>query len=76
MNFLPPAGGFANFPQPRIQQKGGVRMSKVIFKCLKCGSGCLWFKPDESVLCTVCMAQYSKEEATICNKRKSKKSGS
>ena len=36
-------------------------MSKVISKCPGCGSGCLWFKPDGSVLCQVCMKKYTKE---------------
>gem|GEM_PF-6524482 len=51
-------------------------MSKVISKCPNCGSGCLWYKPDGSVFCTVCNTPYSKEEAMKCSKKKSKKSGS
>lgn len=31
--------------------------------CRKCGSKCLWYKPDGSVLCTVCMATLSKGAA-------------
>jgi hypothetical protein len=27
--------------------------------CEKCGSKCLWYKPDGAVVCTVCMAQVA-----------------
>ena len=52
-----------------------MAVSKVISECPNCGSKCLWYKPDGSVFCTVCRTPYSKEEATICKKRKSTKSG-
>lgn|GEM_PF-3132452 len=32
-----------------------------ISKCPKCGSGCLMYKPDGSILCTVCMTKMDKE---------------
>jgi hypothetical protein len=52
-----------------------VMCKKVITKCQKCGSVCLWHKPDGSVLCMVCMTLHNKEEKTICKKKPAKKSG-
>jgi uncharacterized Zn finger protein (UPF0148 family) len=49
-------------------------MSKIITNCSKCGSGCLWYKPDGSVLCTVCMTLYNKEGKIVCKKEPEKKS--
>jgi len=49
-------------------------MSDYISKCPKCGSVCLWHKPDGSVLCTVCMTLINKEEKEKCRKQPAKKS--
>ena len=35
---------------------------KTISKCPRCGSGCLWYKPDGSILCTVCMTVIQEQE--------------
>jgi hypothetical protein len=37
-------------------------MSEVITNCRKCGSRCLWYKPDGSVFYMVCKTHYNKEE--------------
>jgi hypothetical protein len=57
-------------------KRKGEMSKKVVSKCQKCGSECLWHKPDGSVLCTVCMTLHNKEEKTICKKKPAKKSGS
>ena len=49
-------------------------MKQTISKCPKCGSGCLWYKPDGTVLCTVCMKLMDKE-GNQCTSSKSNKSG-
>jgi uncharacterized Zn finger protein (UPF0148 family) len=43
---------------------------KAITKCPKCGSRCLWYKPDGSVFCMVCKNQYNKEEMAVCKSKK------
>jgi uncharacterized Zn finger protein (UPF0148 family) len=35
---------------------------KIVSKCPKCESGCLWYKPDGSILCTVCMTKVKEKE--------------
>ena len=45
-------------------------MSKVITNCRKCGSGCLWYKPDGSIFCMVCKTQYNKEEEKNAKNKK------
>jgi DNA-directed RNA polymerase subunit M/transcription elongation factor TFIIS len=47
---------------------------KTITICPKCGSELLWYKPDGSIQCMRCNAQYKKEETAICKKKPSKKS--
>lgn len=41
---------------------------ETISRCPKCGSGCLWHKPDGAILCTVCMTVMDKE-GTVCQKQ-------
>jgi len=47
---------------------------KAITICPKCGSGLLWYKPDSSIQCMRCNAQYKKEETVKCKKKPLKKS--
>ena len=35
---------------------------KTVSICPKCGSGCLWYKPDGAILCTVCMTVVQEKE--------------
>ena len=37
-----------------------TKRKAAITECPKCGSACLWYKPDGSVLCTICMTEYPK----------------
>lgn len=36
-------------------------MKKTITKCPKCGSGCLHYKPDGTILCMACTIKMNKE---------------
>ena len=57
---------------------GGIlymRKKKPISNCPKCKSVCLWFKPDKTILCQVCMILMD-EEGKPCLNQTPKESGS
>jgi ribosomal protein S27E len=47
--------------------------TKTMLKCPDCGSGCIWYKPDGTVLCAVCMALMDKSGNIIKSGRKAGK---
>jgi len=48
-----------------------MKKKKTLTKCPKCGSGCLWYKPDGFIVCMVCMNLYDKE-GNLCKNLRDK----
>jgi ribosomal protein S27E len=50
-----------------------MKNKKIITKCSDCGSGCIWYRPDATILCTACMTVMDKDGKIITPGRKADK---